>query len=135
MRLQCSVSGSACGPRHHASRAQVFFVHPDVCDDDVNGNPIRKKSKTTRRDALTLYVSQDGSDFAEVCMPTQLSDSAYTMVSTQDGRGNFMIADHHNKDAAISNMCALPSLVRALQRHSMYIEVAMRARSGPVEVQ
>jgi hypothetical protein len=109
MACVCSVQPAAAHAslaRLFASVVQVFFVHPDVCDDDVNGNPVAKKSATTRRDALTLYVSRDGSDFTEVCMPTKLSDEAYTMVSTQDGRGNFMIADHHNKDAAISNMCA-----------------------------
>jgi hypothetical protein len=79
-------------------------VHPDTCDYDINGGPVARKSGT-RSSSLALYVSRDGVDFAEVCMPTQLTDSAYTMVSTQDGRGNFMIADHHNQDAAISNMC------------------------------
>lgn len=83
---------------------QVFFVHPDVCTLDVHGNNIKPKS--TRRDALTLYVSSNGKDFAEVCMPTELSDAAYTMISTQDGRGAFMIADHVDREAAISNLCA-----------------------------
>lgn len=84
----------------------MFFVHPDVCTKDVRGNDIKPKS--TRRDALTLYVSSNGDDFAEVCMPTELSDAAYTMISTQDGRGAFMIADHVDRDAAISNLCATP---------------------------
>ena len=79
-------------------------MHPDVCTLDVHGKSITPKS--TRRDALTLYVSSNGKDFAEVCMPTELSDSAYTMISTQDGRGAFMIADHVDRDAAVSNLCA-----------------------------
>jgi hypothetical protein len=79
-------------------------VHPDVCTLDVNGNVIKPKS--TRRDALTLYVSSDGKNFAEVCMPTELSDAAYTMISTQDGNGAFMIADHVENAGAISNLCA-----------------------------
>jgi hypothetical protein len=83
---------------------QVFFVHPDSCTLDVRGNEIQPKSR--RRDALTLYVSSDGRNFAEVCMPTELSDEAYTMISTQDGKGTFMIADHVNQDAAVSNLCA-----------------------------
>lgn len=78
---------------------------------DINGKPAKEKALQTRRDALTLYVSSDGHNFAEVCLPTQLSDAAYTMVSTQDGRGNFVIADHHNKQAAVSNMCADPAVL------------------------
>ena len=81
-------------------------MHPDVCELDVRGTKINPKSQ--RRDALTLYVSSNGKDFEEVCMPTELSDAAYTMISTQDGRGAFMIADHVDRDAAISNLCAPP---------------------------
>jgi hypothetical protein len=89
---------------------QIFYVHPDTCDFDIDGNAVQRKSDTSTS-SLQLYVSRDGNTFAEVCMPTQLSDEAYTMVSTQDGRGAFMIADHHNKDAAISNMCDRSSLL------------------------
>jgi hypothetical protein len=85
---------------------QVFFVHPDICEIDIYGKKTVPKALVTRTDALTLYVSRDGTDFAEVCLPTDLADKAYTMVSSQDGRGNFIIADHLERDAAISNMCA-----------------------------
>ena len=45
---------------------QIFFVHPDACDYDVFGRSTDRKSERTRRDALTLYVSSDGQNFAEV---------------------------------------------------------------------
>lgn len=77
-------------------------MHPDICNIDVWGRDVDPPPK--RRDALSLYVSSDGYHFSKVCLPTDLTDSAYTMISTQDGRGAFMIADHADDSAAVSNL-------------------------------
>lgn len=84
-------------------RLQLFFVHPDICKVDVWGRSVSPPE--SRRNALSLYVSSDGHHFSKVCLPTDLTDSAYTMISTQDGRGAFMIADHSDDNAAVSNLC------------------------------
>eukprot|EP00892_Ulva_mutabilis_P002708 jgi/Ulvmu1/12438/UM009_0090.1 len=95
---------ASCGAAFELIAGQLFFVHPDICSIDVWGRDVDPPA--TRRDALSLYVSSDGFHFSKVCLPTDLTDSAYTMVSTQDGRGAFMIADHAVDSAAVSNLYA-----------------------------
>jgi sortilin len=122
---------ASCGAAFALLSGQVFFVHPDICDMDITGKPSAEKALLTRRDALTLYVSRDGTNFAEVCLPTQLSDAAYTMVSTQDRHGNFIIADHHDSAAAVSNMYANGNIAELYTLSLRNVHFGFRRGSKP----
>lgn len=95
----------ACGEAFELVAGQVFVARPDRCPVDVKGNKITPKNAGFN-DYITLYASSDGTNFGEVCMPTELSDEGYTMISQRDGRGLFLITDHGKELEPISNMYA-----------------------------
>lgn len=91
---------------------QVFLARPANCPVDINGKAVASIDPRDRH--IDLFVSLNGVTFGEVCLPTLLGDKGYTIISSHDKHGAFVIADHdpavNLNSQVVSNMCAVSFL-------------------------
>ena len=90
----------------------MFFARSDLCPTDITG---KARTVDYNQDAnhVTLYVSTDGRSFQEVCLPTELKDASYKMVSAHDGKTAFILGDHYDGMNPVSNLCEQSLLLRS----------------------
>lgn len=84
-----------CGNIFEVVAHKVFLAVPSDCPVGPDGKQKSASRHSITGRTVTMYVSDaDGDDFEEACLPTSLEDDGYNLVTTQDGYGAFILADH-----------------------------------------
>ena len=83
-----------CGNIFEIISDKIFLAIPSDCPVGPDGKPRKSGKGTIAGRSVTMYVSSDGNDFVEACLPADLEDDGYNLIHTHDKYGAFVLADH-----------------------------------------